>query len=313
MNITDKKVLGIPVVVVVVAALATTGVASAALLNVYTTSEGTVNVEQSVVFGDDSVEKSYEVTEVAGDSMMKCYTIKNRSSESSAPIKLVTKQNGGNVVGIKTSYFDYSKKTFPLVVGGDEGSSDFGELYATANPKCNGTVVYKAELPSDYFQTDPANINFQISLTDSNSENNFQITFYPEKSEDWNWRFLSPSVDKIEKVYGKSDVETLPEIVSVKFINNSNEPNIVKVVTSKPKANQSFGVQATDGGEGYKAIITEGFTFANKDTSGHKDVATQISGPVLEPGEAMKVGIFNEFDVALEPGTYEITHQVIPN
>jgi len=93
------------------------GVASAAILTVYTTMLGESNVQQSVTFGNGDVEKEYTIGNspaIAGNTYIQEYNLKN-NSETTAPIKFVTNQcivGGGHCSdldhdeeGIETSYW----------------------------------------------------------------------------------------------------------------------------------------------------------------------------------------------------------------
>lgn len=75
--------------------LVVAGVASAALVETYVTSNGTAAVEQSVVFGNNDTTKTYTFSSIAGDTHTQSYNLKNRSSVSNAPVEFVT-----SVVGI---------------------------------------------------------------------------------------------------------------------------------------------------------------------------------------------------------------------
>ena len=102
-------------IVATLVSLLIVGAVSAAILGVYVTATGTATVEQSVVFGDDSISKTYTFDAMAGDTYTEGYNLKNRS-ETTAPIKLQTTQcvagsgvctsNPGNdEEGIETSYW----------------------------------------------------------------------------------------------------------------------------------------------------------------------------------------------------------------
>lgn len=87
---------------------------SAAILGVYVTSTGTATVEQSVVFGDNSISKTYTFNAMAGNTYTQSYVLKNRS-ETTAPIKFTTTQcvegsgdcdtQGNDEEGVDTTYW----------------------------------------------------------------------------------------------------------------------------------------------------------------------------------------------------------------
>jgi len=133
-------------VAMVIAGLLMAGVASAAILAVYTTMIGTGNVEQSVVFGNGDKSKTYTIGEspaIAGNTYTENYNLMNRS-ETTSPIKFVTNQcmvGGGycgNVKhdepGVETSYWS----TLRLENKNPDWSVKTDEIYAD----CPGSDRY---------------------------------------------------------------------------------------------------------------------------------------------------------------------------
>lgn len=185
----------------------------------------------------------------------------------------------------------FKTQEFLFEQGGDPGSKVVdSQLKVFAQPGYS-KVTYQAQLPTDYFdRNNKSNINFQISPTDSDSEKNYQITYHPSQN-DWNWRYMAPSLSQTEKKKGKSSVESLDKIDSVNFIDNEEKPDVVEVTVSMPDSRQSFGVQATDGGEGYDAFHTVNWEdkdgegdlyqyggFSDKGTASHQVVETNVQG-----------------------------------
>lgn len=111
-----KLLKGSPIAMIVAGVLIA-GIASAALLTVYVTMLGEGNVEQSVVFGNGDIDKTYTIGDspaIAGNTYTQDYNLMNKS-ETTAPIKFVTNQcivGGGhcsdtdhNEDGVETSYW----------------------------------------------------------------------------------------------------------------------------------------------------------------------------------------------------------------
>jgi len=314
-NTKSKKTLTFLLLGVFAMAMATAGI-----IQYFGSVEQEVEVKQGLSIDGNSYNQPVtdslgEIYSNTGGTSIKAHSLQNDAGEDSEVLLertdcLYEGDYSGNSCGdITTSYYDYSKKTFDLVVAGDTEEKSFGDLQVTANPT-KDTVVYKAEVPTDYFdRNDHANLNFQVSLTDSDSEDNFQVTYYPSQSN-WDWKFMSPSVSKDVKVYGESNVTALDEVVSVEHIDKTDSPDVIKVVLNKPEAQQSFGVQATDGGEGYKAISTEGFSFANQATDSHKLVAEKTSTMTVPAEGSVDFAVFNEYPEGTVPGNYTITSKV---
>jgi len=104
-------------IAMIVAGVLIAGVASAALLTVYTTMSGEGAVNQSVKFGNGDIAKTYDIGNspaIAGNTYTQDYNLEN-SSETTAPIKFVTNQcivGGGHCndssndeAGVETSYW----------------------------------------------------------------------------------------------------------------------------------------------------------------------------------------------------------------
>lgn len=97
---------------IITLALVAAGTASAALLSSYVTSEGTATVEQSVVFGNGDLSKTYIVASTAGNTHVQSYNLKNRS-DSDASIEFVTVVKGlDDITGL------------PIVINDGDGDSN---------------------------------------------------------------------------------------------------------------------------------------------------------------------------------------------
>jgi len=144
-----KFIKGSPVAMVV-AGLLVAGVASAAILAVYTTMIGTGDVDQSVVFGNGDIDKEYTIGNspaIAGNTYTQNYNLKNKS-ETTAPVEFITNQcivGGGNCNdsnhnedGVETSYWstlELRKKD--LENWNVTGTAEATLTYELANTKFN--------------------------------------------------------------------------------------------------------------------------------------------------------------------------------
>ena len=115
MNKIKSLFKGSPIAVIAVGLLVA-GVASAALLTVYVTMTGTMEVKQSVVFANYDTEHTYEIGNSpanAGNTYIDNETLYN-TSETTAPIKFITSYNvpgsgqgwTSSEEGIETSYWN---------------------------------------------------------------------------------------------------------------------------------------------------------------------------------------------------------------
>jgi len=313
-NINKKKLMVFSLLGILVL-----GLGSAVLLEYYGQIRQDVNVQQAVTLTGGACENNVCPEDLenmySGDALVSdVYTLTNLA-DTSREMSLETSYNPGIVTGeIVTSYYDYSEKSYLLVEDADAvdcGSKVAGDLYVTVTPK-KDSVVYEVELPTDFFDEISANINFQISLTDSDSEDNFQVTYYPGDLNwklNWDWKFMTPSISQTTEVEGESSVLLLDEVVSVEYIDNSDSPDVVKVEINKPEAVQSFGVQASDGGLGYCPFYTPSWGdkdgdgdvyrfggFSNQGTLSHEVVGTALTSPfTLQADGTLDFVVVNEF------------------
>ena len=89
-----KELLKGSPIAIVIAGLLIAGIASATLLDVYGHTTGTAHVKQSVVFGDGTTQKTYDVGNsdpVAGNVYYDLETLVNNASDKSAEVELQTK------------------------------------------------------------------------------------------------------------------------------------------------------------------------------------------------------------------------------
>ncbi len=312
------EVAGKTIPTMILVGLFLVGGGSAALLSTYGTVSGTADVDQAVYIegaSDNTLTAGYDGDLTAGSTTYQQFTVANDANVS-ADVKFDS--NASEVAGITQEvYGSASDQQFNLEQGGDSGSTVVDQtLHVTADPGLN-SVTYRAELPTDYFETSAANANFQVSPTDSDLEENYQLTYYPENGDDsWDWRFMTPSASKNTKEYGKEDVEARSEVQSVDYIDNSGSPDVLEVTLSAPAYKQSFGFQATDGGEGYDGFHTAGFSFADESTSGHQvvDQREEVSETVSVPSKGSSTFVSEtSFALNLAGGDYTVGLQVEPD
>jgi hypothetical protein len=101
----NKKILGMPLALFLVAILMISG-ATAALLSYYTNYKVTATVEQSVVFSDDTTTKTKNIDVIGGDSDIMMLTLKNRANVD-ADVKVDTTCDAliTDCVGVTTNHY----------------------------------------------------------------------------------------------------------------------------------------------------------------------------------------------------------------
>ncbi len=170
------KALKASPIAMVVAGLLVAGVASAALLSVYTTMLGTGNVEQSVKFGNGDIEKTYTIGDspaIAGNTYTQDYNLKN-SSDTTAPIKFVTNQcivGGGHCndtshdeEGVETTYWSTVKLE-------NKDSSDWS---IKDSDDMEGTLTYN--LVSNVFE-------YEFEAQGLEHEDDYSLVYYADRQD----------------------------------------------------------------------------------------------------------------------------------
>ncbi|MFO7967538.1 MAG: hypothetical protein R6U44_08065 [Archaeoglobaceae archaeon] len=326
-----KSILGIFIAILAI------GAASGALLDQYVSVTGESHVQQSVVFEDNTVSKSFSFDggTMSAGTYVDAFTIKNRA-ETQEVVRLNTTQfsdldgdgnwdEGPNVEGVNTDYI-YTVNSSDEY---ESGTWHYDALITTAGPKqlenlggisFEGKSVksdesdYKsplwfeiqldrdgveptksfAEVEGNYAYAEGMDAQAVGSLEKLNNDS-WQTRNLNTMSDDWDLYLpdgttCGPnSVDAGEVVgtdvpycnYASlSDIQTdYPSTVLAKLIEvDSNETVKIKDYTVN-------GVSAEEG-------LFLGTTGCNE---GHLDFE-----------------IINDFDVALEPGTYNVTTEVVP-
>jgi len=168
-----KKIVGIPVILVLFGVLA-----SAAILTTYVTAQGTATVEQSVVFGNSSTSKDFSATNViAGDSTTNSFTLKNRASVP-ATVKINTgySPDGDGITSKYTGSLTLTEKTVDF-------SKDIWEIPSGAD-----TVTVEYTVVGD---------SFSAEVTEG-AIDGYELIYYKDNSD----RLNSPA-----KAIKLSDIE----------------------------------------------------------------------------------------------------------
>jgi len=298
---------------VVFLALVAIGITSGALLSVYVTLSGGVDVQQSVVFSDDSTEKSYTYEATAGDSFCEAFELKNRA-EVPATISFSTSYDPDGE-GITTTYWknlEYSDtktttESLPAVitvedlgdairwtVDMDETDEDFANGHAAL-----GLVIGKGN-----------DILFQIHSNDGTDANYEWGTwlysrYYPgEGWHGWKTSTENTPVDELDWVSATGD----------RYL--SDNPELIFTITiAKDKLYPEFKWAMALMGDTSDTFTPDTYSWSDEDTTNFHEgiLAEQITdGYTLNGLETVGFAVCNAFDVALEPGQYTITTEVVP-
>jgi len=156
-------------IAMVVIGLLVAGVASAALLTLYVTMTGTMEVKQSVVFEGYETEHAYEIGDSpahAGNTYIYEDKLYN-TSETTAPIELVTTYSYGGSSwwapeeGIETSYWSSvelsSKDTNWAIIPGGKATLTYELAASTFNYEFEATVLTPGESYSLIYYADEPN------------------------------------------------------------------------------------------------------------------------------------------------------------
>ncbi|MCF7835783.1 MAG: hypothetical protein K9M15_01545 [Candidatus Marinimicrobia bacterium] len=306
-------------VAMIVAGLMVAGVASAALLTVYVTMNGTADVEQSVVFGNGDVEKDYIIGNspaIAGNTYTENYNLKNKSV-TTAPVKFVTNQckvGGGhcndesnNEEGVETSYWstvELSQKdttTWQVITGGGEGTLNY-------------------ELVSNTF-----NYEFDATGLDANTE--YSLVYYADKQDRFeNWggdapgaliaEFTTDSDGVIAFTEGSKNLKMdLPHTddwngsADANYCGNNNGFDSYDLC----RGAKIWLVHSSDYDAIAKTVSWDNFGdyLYETDLIAYDDA--NAGGEALWLGEGMlNFWVKNVLNIALEPGDYKVTTKVVP-
>jgi len=282
---------------VVIGLIGVAGVASAAILPFFVQINGELNnVQQSVVFGNDDVAKTFTLENpIAGNTYEQGYNLKNRS-EVIVPVELETT----TVEGITTTYWS----SVDLVSKNTEWETVDG---------AQGTLTY--QLIANKF-------NFEFEATGLVATTNYSLIYYADKSDRTvDWGGNNPG----------GLIATFTTDINGKILNAIGSENLNMNLASGADANleeydycDSDGynlchgakvwlVQTSNYNAGTKEVTTwdpDMFLFET-DLITYSDV--QVDGAALNLGTGtLNIIIRNVLDSALAPDTYPLTTTVNP-
>lgn len=322
MKATMKKLFSLPkwkLVIVSVATLAVAVGASAALLTLYVTMTGTANVEQSVVFGDGSTEKTYEVGDspaIAGNTYTQNYNLKNKS-ETTAPIKFVTSYKSAAKdwwhspeEGIETSYWS------TVVLENKDTSWD--PIIESEGNEIQGTLTYNLVSPT---------FEYEFEAEGLTASTEYSLIYYADKPDrfvDWGGNnpgvliatFTTDSDGDIPLTTGSENLAmNLPHVDDA----NNDEYDYCKTVANGGTDDmydlchgaKIWLVPSTDYSEPALTVWNPTTYLFETDLITYDDSDTD--GEALWLGEGMlNFFVKNVFDIALMPQNYTIKTEIIP-
>lgn len=304
---TNKRVVAAALAVTLVA-----GTGAAGVVNYFATSTGQGQITEAVsVTGNTGFQFSTQDA-VAPETYSDILAITNNNPDDEVDYTWQLSGDDGE------SYVNagvYRVDSFPLVQSGDPSGTNVSDTYhVNATPSLD-TIEYQVELPSDYFDVGPANVNLEISPTGSGSEDNYQVTYYGGSDTSWDWRFKNDTYGTYTTVEGtETDVETVNDVVDVGF-DSSGDRAVVTVEVTRPDGNQSFMVQASDGGEAYNTFHTESYEgFNGQSVEYHEETGIGLVGQevALDGAETQRYNFVTEFTEQTGTGTYEVKAQAVP-
>jgi len=317
MNKIKSLFKGSPIVMVIVGLLVA-GVASAAILAIYTTMLGEGTVEQSVVFGNGDTSKTYTIGDspaIAGNTYIENYNLLNRS-ETTAPIKFVTNQcmvGGGycgdvdhDEPGVETSYWS----TLELTTKDTSTWAQDGDGIAT--------LTY--ELAASSF-------NYKFEAEGLIASENYSLIYYADRQDRFtNWggdnpgaliaTFTADGSGKISEVTGSKNLAmNLPHINDWNAVadpdycddnNGHDDYDLCRgaKIWLVPSDNYDEGTRKVDWANAEDYLYeTDLITYDDTDTDG---VALYLGKGMLN------FFVKNVLAINLAPGDYKVRTEVIP-
>jgi len=304
----------------VVAGVLVAGVASAAVLAVYTTMIGQGTVKQAVVFGNDDTSKEYTIGEssaIAGNTYTQNYNLKNKS-ETTAPVKFVTNQcivGGGHCgdsnhdePGVETSYWSTLKLE----------NKDTSNWQPITNDNIEGTLTYELAAPT---------FNYEFEATGLEANTEYSLIYYADKQD----RFVNWSGDNPGALIGTFTTDESGNIPTTKGSKNlamnlphADDWNGVADPNYCDKNNgfddydlcrgaKIWLVPSTDYNENKKALTAWNPTTYLFETDLITYDDTDSDGEALYLGEGMlNFFVKNDLVINLAPGEYKVKTEVQP-
>ena len=311
-----KSLLKRSPVAMVVAGVLVAGVASAAILAVYTTMVGEGNVEQSVVFGNGDTEKSYTIGDsstIAGNTYTQNYNLMNRS-ETTAPVRFVTNQcivGGGHCndenydeEGVETSYWS----TVELR----------SKNSTTWQPESPGVGTLTYELAASTF-------NYEFEASGLTEDKDYSLIYYADKQdrfEDWGGDnpgalIATAQTNDEGKISIEGSTNLGMDLPHKNDWNGTSEANYCDVANGFDDYDLCRGAKVW-------LVPSNRYDVSSKKLMGWNPEeylfeTDLITYDDIDNGEALNLGegklnffVKNELDIALAPGNYVVTTKVVP-
>jgi len=317
-------------IAMVVAGVLVAGLASAAILAVYTTMLGEGNVQQSVVFGNGDIHKDYIIGDspaIAGNTYIKEYNLLNRS-ETTAPIKFVTNQcivGGGHCVdfddpnfghdeeGVETSYWSTVKLENKNIC--PEGATSSNCWQPITTDETEATLTYELAAPT---------FNYEFEATGLTAGEEYSLIYYADKQDRFtNWggdnpgaliaTFKADEHGNIPKQTGSINLKM--NLPAPGDWNGSAEANYCVAPDNYDlcRGAKIWLVPSTEYDSSTKKVkwTNPGSYLFETDLITYDDTDTDGEALYLGKGK-LNFFIKNVLDVALAPGTYKVSTKVVP-
>jgi len=326
-SIFGKRISIFAVAFILMASLGT-----AALLHTYGTVTGTAEVDQSVVFSDDTTEKiySWDGAVMAGN----CYTdhieLKNRASIP-ATVALVSEceADEGNCDGIATELLKNTEYIFNKEIPVNDGT--LGSLEVTVTEE-EDSIVWTFDFPVENF-IGSGNLNVGLIIATGNSTvPSFQIhnNDGTDSNHEWGIWLYSPWGPTESDGWNSGNTNTpTSELDWVDATGQRNTPwngnGTMQIKIKKCKLGNVFHWAASPTvGSGFNSPasdtsmqIPESFSWASSSVVGNNyksaTIMEVVSMPLtLQPISTFGLSLVSYFDIALSPDAYTITTTVNP-
>jgi len=324
-----KKIItllkGSPIAMVVVG-LIVAGVASAAILAVYTTMIGQGTVEQSVVFGNGEVHKDYVIANsdaIAGNTYTQDYNLMNKS-ETTAPIEFVTNEcivGGGNCVDFDDASFGHHEEGVETSYWSTVELRPKDADWRIIPGKATATLTYELAAPT---------FNYEFEATGLTEGENYSLIYYADKADRYNdWGGNNPGAfiaefiaDEKGNIYAEG-TETEPVKGRVNLGMNLPAPEDWNASAEANYCDED-GYDLCRGAKIW-LVLTDDYNETTKklenwnqaDYLFETDLITYHDSNITTGGLNLGEGKLNFFvknvlDVALAPGKYKISTKVVP-
>jgi len=297
---------------------------TASVLTYFAFIEGSVTVHQSVVFSDGSTEKTFSFNNgeiVAGDTFIDTVGIKNRAKVP-VKVKFIDEVNNHDEEeGITTRY--WKLEGYSDIKTTSDGS---GSIPATIKVEDLGDAVrwtIDMDETSGFFKNGHAAVGLIIGVGDRIL---FQVHSNDGTCPEYNWgTWLYSPYDPTGGGWHTSEAEWNTPVDEMTEINAtgsryiSENPELIFTITISKKLLHpgEFKWAIALMGDTSDTFSPGTFSWTNTDTTNFHTaiVGTEIQEGqpfTINAGETLTFAITNEFDAALEPGTYNIITRIVP-